>query len=90
MLATPWLLTPSTVRGDWPRQAFLSQDAGTALRALIGNAQILWNDAVALDVPEFSENGAVVRVGVSTGLSGADSIILISEPNPFPMIAPTP
>jgi sulfur-oxidizing protein SoxY len=86
-LTVPWLMTPLRVWGTWPQQAFLSGDVNAALSALIGPVEIKPDQRVVLSAPDFAENGAVVRVGVATDIPGADSVILVSEPNPFPLIA---
>jgi sulfur-oxidizing protein SoxY len=86
-LATPWLLIPVRVLGAWPQQAFLGGDVDAALRALIGNVEIMPDERITLSAPDLAENGAVVRVGVAIDVPGADSVILVSEPNPFPLIA---
>jgi sulfur-oxidizing protein SoxY len=86
-LTAPWLLTPMRVWGAWPQQAFLAGDVNAALGALIGHVEVMPDERIALSAPDFAENGAVVRVGVATDVPGADSVILVSEPNPFPLIA---
>jgi sulfur-oxidizing protein SoxY len=86
-LTAPWLLTPVSVWGAWPQQAFLSGDVNAALRALVGDVEIVPDGRVTLDAPDLAENGAVVRVGIGISLPGAESVILVSEPNPFPLIA---
>ncbi|MCA1790180.1 MAG: thiosulfate oxidation carrier protein SoxY [Thioalkalivibrio sp.] len=86
-LAAPWLLIPMRVLGAWPQQAFLAEDVDVALVALIGNVEILPDERTVLSTPDFAENGAMVPVGVATDVPGADSVILVSEPNPFPLIA---
>lgn len=86
-LTAPGLLAPVAVWSAWPQQAFLSGEVNAALGALIGPVEIIPDPRVTLDVPDFAENGAVVRVVLGTRLQGADSFILVSEPNPFPLIA---
>ena len=86
-LTVPWLLAPARVWGGWTQQAFLSRDVNAALDALIGRVDIVPDQRVTLDVPDLAENGVMVPVVLCTSLQGADSLILLSEPNPFPLIA---
>ncbi len=51
------------------------------------DAQPILSDDVSLSVPDFFENGAMVPVEVTSRLIGAQDIYLISEANPFPLVA---
>jgi sulfur-oxidizing protein SoxY len=42
---------------------------------------------LSLEVPDFVENGAVVPVTVTSRFGGAQEIFIISEANPFPLVA---
>jgi sulfur-oxidizing protein SoxY len=83
----PGLLIPVRALGAWPQQAFLSEDAETAVRAVLGDAQIQPSAAIMLEAPQNAENGALVRISIETDLEDAETLTLISEPNPFPLIA---
>lgn len=83
----PGLLIPVRALGAWPQQAFLSEDAETAVRAVVGNAQILPSPAITLEAPDNAENGALVRISIDTDFQDAETLTLISEPNPFPLVA---
>jgi predicted secreted protein len=48
--------------------------------------EILPDEHIALSAPDFAENGAVVRTGVATDIPGAESVFLVSEPEPFPLV----
>jgi predicted secreted protein len=71
--------------GGWPQRAFLAGDVDTALGASIGHVEILPDEHIALSAPDFAENGALVRAGVATDIPGAESVILVSAPEPFPL-----
>jgi sulfur-oxidizing protein SoxZ len=73
--------------GGWTQQAFLSRDVNAALDAVTGRVEIVPDQRVTLDVPDLAENGAMAPLVFGTSLQGADSLILVSEPNPFPLIA---
>jgi sulfur-oxidizing protein SoxY len=83
----PALLRPSRVLAAWPQEAFLKQDATLAWRALAGNTEAQMSPRVMLDTPANVGSGALVRVGVATDLDDVQGITLISEPNPFPLVA---
>lgn len=42
---------------------------------------------IVLNVPDFVENGAMVPVEVSSRLPGVQEIYILSESNPFPLVA---
>jgi sulfur-oxidizing protein SoxY len=51
------------------------------------DARPLPSDDISLRVPDFVENGAVVPVEIESRLSGVQDIYIISESNPFPLVA---
>ncbi len=55
------------------------------LRALGANPAP--SEQISLMVPDLVENGAVVPVEISSRLSGSQEIFVISEANPFPLVA---
>jgi sulfur-oxidizing protein SoxY len=83
----PALLRPSRVLAAWPRQAFMTQDATLAWHALAGNTEAQLSSRVMLDTPASVGSGTLVRVGIATDLDDVRGITLISEPNPFPLVA---
>jgi sulfur-oxidizing protein SoxY len=65
--------------------AFAAGSLADLLRSLGG--QPTAGPGISLVVPDLVENGAVVPVEVTSHLPGAQSIYLISESNPFPLVA---
>ncbi len=51
------------------------------------DAQPVPSDDISLEVPAFFENGAMVPVEITTRVAGAQDIFIISEANPFPLVA---
>jgi sulfur-oxidizing protein SoxY len=45
------------------------------------------SDDISLVVPDFVENGALVPVEITSRVPGAQQIYIISEANPFPLVA---
>ena len=71
----------------WPRDAFLSTEGGEALNALLGTNETIPTSQIKLKLPEIAENGAVVPVTVSTTLKNVESISLVVDKNPRPLVA---
>lgn len=68
-----------------PALAFGAGSLEGALSAL--GAKLDPSERVALTVPDFVENGSMVPVEVTSQLSGAQTVFVFSEANPFPLIA---
>ena len=81
------VLPKALLAAAWPKKAFLSTDGGQALTTLLGTDQTIPSDQITLKVPEIAENGAVVPVTVSTTLENVDSISIVVEKNPRPLVA---
>ncbi len=63
--------------------------AGTLTQVLqiLGATPAAEGTHLTLSVPGFVENGAIVPVEVTSHLPGPQSIYIISESNPFPLVA---
>jgi sulfur-oxidizing protein SoxY len=72
---------------EWPSDAFNAEDLGDAKRLLFGERSVEETDRIAIDAPDIAENGRNVPVEVTTALPGATSITLLSDTNPFPLLA---
>jgi sulfur-oxidizing protein SoxY len=70
----------------WTKAAFDAKTLAEAVRALGGQAPQASRD-IALEVPEIAENGAVVRVSLSTTLPNVRRMLLLAEKNPSPLVA---
>jgi len=85
-LALGTTLWPRTVMADWPTAAFEAKTPEAALKSLFANSEIANSDQITLQVPEVAENGALVPVEVSVKLPKVESITIIAEKNPVPLI----
>jgi sulfur-oxidizing protein SoxY len=88
LMAVPGL--PASLRSDDVAAvsvgaAFEATDAGTALRRLFGDAEVIPSAAVNLTLPTMIDNGANVPVAVATTLAGVRSMALVVERNPRPL-----
>ena len=71
----------------WPEKAFNATQMNTALVELFGTDVTTTTDQITLKVPEIAENGAVVPVSIKTTLQNVESISIVVEKNPRPMVA---
>jgi len=63
-------------------------DAGSLAEVLrLLDASPVPSDDISLIVPDFVENGALVPVEITSRVPGAQQIYIISEANPFPLVA---
>ncbi len=68
------------------KNAFEAKSVQDAVRAAGGGALAESKD-VTLTGPDIAENGAVVPLGVSTGLAGVKALLLLVEKNPNVLVA---
>ena len=80
-------LPKALLAAAWPKKAFLSTDSVRALTELLGTYRSTPSDQITLKLPEIADNGAVVRVTVSTTLENVESISIVVEKNPRPLVA---
>ncbi len=80
------LLLPKAVLAKWPANAFHSSTPDEALEKLLGNAHPVESGAIKIKAPDIAENGAVVPVSVTSGISGTESISILSTGNPTPLL----
>jgi sulfur-oxidizing protein SoxY len=71
----------------WPEKAFNAVGMKAALVELFGTDVTTASDQITLKVPEIAENGAVVPVTIQTSLANVESISIVVEKNPRPMVA---
>ena len=71
----------------WPEKAFNAPEMNAALVGLFGTDVLTASDQITLKVPEIAENGAVVPVSIKTSLQNVESISIVVEKNPRPMVA---
>jgi sulfur-oxidizing protein SoxY len=81
------LLTPHTVLGAWSEAAFTAKEVPAALDALLGSDMTEHTDKIEIKAPDIAENGAVVPITVSTEMEGVESIAVMAEKNPVPLVA---
>jgi sulfur-oxidizing protein SoxY len=78
---------PTAVMADWPKAAFEAKSIEEALMALFESDEVTESDQITITVPEIAENGAVVPIEVSAQLPNIESVAVIAEKNPVPLVA---
>ncbi len=81
------LLTPRAVLAAWPKNAFEAKSVGDALSALHGSSDAADSGDIKIKAPDIAENGAVVPITIDAGLGNVESISVIAEKNPVPLVA---
>ena len=86
LAASAGLLTPGQVLAAWPKAAFEAKDTGGALNGAVGMSDFAHSDDIKIKAPDIAENGSVVPVTVSSGMSGVESITILADSNNTPMV----
>jgi len=80
------LAVPRWLFAARPDAAFDADNSETVVKDLF-DGSITESDQITLKVPDIAENGAVVPVTVSTDLADVESISVLVDNNPTPLIA---
>ena len=72
---------------SWPADAFRAEDLADAQRLLFGARPVKESDQIMIDAPDIAENGRVVPIDVRIELPEPASLTLLSDANPFPLLA---
>lgn len=81
------LLASARALAAWPQAAFEAKEVPQTLGALFAGATPTPSNAIAITLPEIAENGGQVPVVVRADLPNVDSITVIAEANPRPLVA---
>lgn len=82
--AAGWL--PTVAQAAPNKAAFEAKTVQEAVKAS-GGGNISESKDVTLTAPDIAENGAVVPLGVSTGMSGVKHLLILVEKNPSVLVA---
>ena len=87
MLFAAGILKPDQALAQgWNESAFTMKTLPDAMRA-VGAHSPAASDAIVIKAPSIAENGAVVPISVESKLPGTESITLLVEKNPTPLVA---
>ena len=81
------LLKPSEVLAAWPEDAFSQKTMADAIKSVAGGGAAADSGDIKIKAPDIAENGAVVPITVSTGMTGVEKISVFVEQNPQPLAA---
>ncbi|MEO8003440.1 MAG: thiosulfate oxidation carrier protein SoxY [Betaproteobacteria bacterium] len=85
-LAAGWLYPVRLLAAQWNKPAFDSKQLDEVLK-IIGATSAIESSQIELKAPEIAENGAIVPVEVTSRIPGTQSIYVIAEKNPQPLVA---
>jgi sulfur-oxidizing protein SoxY len=80
-------LLPQAVMAEWPQAAFEAKSLDEILKTLFENPAAEESDKVTIEAPDIAENGSVVEVKVKADLPKVESVTIVAEKNPVPLIA---
>lgn len=86
LVASGMLLPLRALAAQWNKPAFDAKALDEALKN-IGATAATESDQILLKAPEIAENGAIVPVEVTSRLPGTQSITIIADKNPQPLVA---
>jgi len=86
LTAAAVLAVPRWLFAARPDAAFDADNSDTVVKDLF-DGPIVESDQITLKVPDIAENGAVVPVSVKTALTDVESISVMVEKNPTPLVA---
>jgi len=71
---------------EWNKAAFDAKVLAEALKN-VGATSATESDQILLKAPEIAENGAIVPVEITSRIPGTQSIYIIADKNPQPLVA---
>jgi len=80
-------ILPRRLLAEWPADAFHGEKLRDVEKLLFGERRIEESDLVKIDAPDIAENGRNVPVEVRVELPAIESFTLLSDSNPFPLLA---
>lgn len=79
------LLAPRAVLAAWPTKAFENKDLNGAIENIHGTASHSASGDIKIKAPDIAENGAVVPISISTGMSNVEAVSVFVKENPVPL-----
>ncbi|HMM46554.1 MAG TPA: thiosulfate oxidation carrier protein SoxY [Thiobacillaceae bacterium] len=87
LAASAGLLAPRRVlAAEWNKTAFEAKSVGDALKGL-GASGVADSADIEIKAPDIAENGSMVPIEVTSRIAGTQSIAILSEKNPLPLLA---
>lgn len=85
-VAAGWLRPVPLLAAEWNKSAFDAKTLAGALKN-IGATSAADTDQIQLKAPEIAENGAIVPVEITSQIPGTQTIYVIADRNPQPLVA---
>jgi sulfur-oxidizing protein SoxY len=86
LLAAGWLYPVRLLAAQWNKPAFDSKQLDEVLK-IVGATSAIESSQIELKAPKIAENGAIVPVEVTSKIPKTQSIYIIAEKNPQPLVA---
>lgn len=87
LAASAGLLVPGRVlAAEWNKSAFEAKSIADALKGL-GASGVADSKDILIKAPDIAENGSMVPVEVTSQIPGTQSIAILSDKNPLPLLA---
>jgi sulfur-oxidizing protein SoxY len=77
---------PAAVMADWPQTAFQAKTVKDAMKALFNHAAITETNKIFITAPTLVKDGNVVPIEVTASLPQVQTITIIADRNPNPLI----
>ena len=84
--AAGWLRPVQLLAAEWNKAAFDAKVLADALKR-IGATSVAESDQIQLKAPEIAENGAIVPVEITSLIPGTQTIYIVADKNPQPLVA---
>jgi len=84
--AAGWLRPVQLLAAEWNKAAFDAKVLADALKG-IGATSVADSNQILLKAPEIAENGAIVPVEITSRIPGTQTIYIIADKNPQPLVA---
>ncbi len=83
---TSGLFYSISAKAGWPSAYFRQNSYKNALKELFGNQKLSKTENIELKLPKVAENGAVVPIVITSKINNTESITILADKNPVPLI----
>jgi sulfur-oxidizing protein SoxY len=80
------LALPLAVMAKWPQAAFEAKNVDAVLNKLYDDSEMIESSDITIEAPSVNENGRMIPIEIQTNLTKVQSIAIISETNPVPLV----
>ena len=85
--AVGWLRPVHLLAAEWNKAAFDAKALADALKSIGATSVEADSNQIQLKAPEIAENGAIVPVEITSRIPGTQTIYVIADKNPQPLVA---